>query len=279
MSNLSVSQWMTGGVITAKPYTRLHDARRKMNHEKIRVLPVVDDERLVGIVTWRDLLRNDVSSVVNESWDRYRQAGDQTLENIMTRNVTTISQEAPVAKAARVMLENKISSLPSVTQEQQIIGIITASDIFRFIITHCPDIKKEFLISDYMTRNVKSIDPNTSLLAAHEIMGINRIRALPIIEKGNLVGIATRTDLLMADPSSALSHGDQKTSYRIHHAPIQFIMTKDPIKIYHDEPLVKAAKLMLEYKIHSLPVINENGHLVGIITESDLFRYVVQNFA
>ncbi len=273
----TVSEWMTRDVISASPDTHLHDARRMMTRAKIRVLPIIDAGKLVGIITKRDLLRYDPSTVMREVWSQYRQLGDQNVGKAMTKNVTTIGENASIAQAARVMLENKISDLP-VLRNNQVIGIITASDLFRFLIDEQERDREELVAEDYMTSNIKTVSPKTTLLEAHRIMGLQRIRALPVIRDGVLIGIATRTDLLSADPSIFFSAGNSEVSQRIQKTPIEYIMTSSPVFVHPTTPVSEVSKLMLQYKIHSLPVL-EDTELVGIITESDLFRLIVQKYA
>lgn len=271
-----VSNWMTREVITVQTSTHLHDARRLMTQAKIRVLPILEFGKLVGIITKRDLLRFDPSTVMREVWSQYRMMSEQTVGSVMTENVTTIEETATIPQAARAMLENKISALP-VIHNGQIAGMITGSDLFRFIITEQEQNEEDWCTKDYMTTNPKTVTPKTTLLEAHRIMGTQRIRALPVVREGVLVGIATRSDLLSADPSIFFSAGNSEISKRIQKAPIEYIMTSNPISVCPTTPISEVAKLMLKYKIHSLPVL-ENGELTGIITESDLYRLIVQKY-
>jgi CBS domain-containing protein len=64
------------------------------------------------------------------------------VADIMTKNPITVPRSGPLPKAARVMLENKITALPVVDERREMVGIITTSDIFRFIRQNCPILKK-----------------------------------------------------------------------------------------------------------------------------------------
>ena len=76
-TNTSVRNWMSSPVITVDSYTRLTDAKRVMNSNNIRMLPIVDEGKLVGIVTRRDLLRHDPSAMMKSNWDQYIGIGGQ----------------------------------------------------------------------------------------------------------------------------------------------------------------------------------------------------------
>lgn len=278
MKKALVHHWMTTPVITCDPTTRLHDALRIMNREQIRAIPIVEDQRVVGIVSKRDLLRADVTPLIRDSWDQYRLAGNLTMEKIMTRGVITTRPHKPVAKAAQIMLENKITALPVLDNTQRLVGILTSSDLFRLAIAEIPLQPDIVHVREYMSVDVKTVEPFTTLLEAQRIMAVKRIRALPVIKNGLLVGIITRTDLLSAAPSVVTTQGRLEVTEMVSSTPLQFIMTTQPLTIGEEQPITDAARLMLENKIHALPVLDRDQDLCGIITETDLFRLIVKKF-
>ncbi|GAP14316.1 predicted signal-transduction protein containing cAMP-binding and CBS domains [Longilinea arvoryzae] len=273
-----VRNWMSSPVITVTPDTHLADARRIMNAESIRALPVVEAGRLVGIVTKRGLLRIDFSTLIGVEGRSGTDLKEELIGHIMTRTPITTPQNAPMPKAARSMMENKITALPVLDEKGVLIGILTTSDIFRAILAELPELKQDIPVSDYMIREVVTIDPDTSLLETHRLMGTKRIRSLPVLVDGNLVGIVTRTDVMSADPSSLMNRFNQEISLKILTQPVEKLMAHDLITIRPDQPITDAAQKLLENKIHSLPVVDESGALIGILTESDLFRMFTQKF-
>ncbi len=137
--------------------------------------------------------------------------------------------------------------------------------------------KKES-VQEWMTRDVITIAPNTKLPEAHRLMMDKKIRRLPVVKDGQLVGIVTRGDVREAEPSDASSLNIWEINYLLSKLDIERIMTKDPITISEDATIGEAARLMMEKKISGLPVVNNRGKLVGIVTESDIFRLVVQEW-
>lgn len=133
--------------------------------------------------------------------------------------------------------------------------------------------KKE--VRDWMTPNPITIDPQTTLPEAHKLMKECHIRRLPVVDHGKLVGILTLGDIREASPSNASSLSIFELNYLLAKLTVEKIMTRDPILIAQTATIREAAQLMLEHKIGGLPVI-ENDKLVGIITESDIFRVLVQ---
>lgn len=273
-----VRNWMSSPVITVTPETHLADARRTMNAEHIRVLPVVEGGKLVGIITRRGLLRADFSTLIGEEGRGLVELKDEVVGHVMTTMPITTPQSAAMPKAARSMMENKIAALPVLDEQRELVGILTSSDIFRAILAEVPQLKEEIRVEDYMTREVVTIAPDTSLLETHRLMGTKRLRALPVMDEGKLVGIVTRTDVMSADPSRLATRFNQEVSLKILVQPVEKLMSRGLITIRATQPIVDAAQKMLENKIHSLLVVNEAGDLIGILTESDLLRMFTQKF-
>lgn len=135
------------------------------------------------------------------------------------------------------------------------------------------------LVKDWMSKDVITIDVDSCCLPkAHRIMTDNKIRRLPVIDKnGRLVGIVTRGDIRGAEPSQATSLSIWELNYLLANLKIADIMTRNPVTIQENQTIGEAADVMLEHKISGLPVLNDAGKLVGIITESDIFRMVVRH--
>ncbi|TAH50210.1 MAG: CBS domain-containing protein [Chloroflexota bacterium] len=131
------------------------------------------------------------------------------------------------------------------------------------------------LVRDWMTPNPITIVPKTTLPDAHKLMRDSKIRRLPVVERERLVGIVTLGDVREAEPSNATTLSIYELNYLLSKLTVDSIMTRDPLTIAPDATIRQAARLMLEHKIGGLPV-TEQGHLVGIITESDIFRVLAQ---
>ena len=133
-------------------------------------------------------------------------------------------------------------------------------------------------VKDWMTRRVITVDPRTSLPDAHKLMRTNNIRRLPVVERGKLVGIVTRSDIREASPSEATTLSIWEMHYQLSKLSVAVIMTKDPYTVTPDTTIKDAAKLMYTYKFGGLPVVNDAGELQGIMTESDIFRILIAWF-
>lgn len=126
-------------------------------------------------------------------------------------------------------------------------------------------------VKDWMTPNPVTITEETALTAALRLMKANSIRRLPVVRDNKLVGIVTWGDIREASASDVTSLSVFELGYLMDRVRAGRFMTRQPITVTPDTTIVRAAQLMLEHKIGGLPVL-ENGELVGILTESDLFR-------
>jgi len=135
MPTWSVADWMSTPPILVGPTTTLAEAERIMAHRQVRRLPVVDHERLIGIVTWGDLRAAHPSAATTLSVYEWRALLERaTVAGCMTRDPITITPDATVLAAARLMLDHKIGGLP-VVAAGRVVGVITESDLFRLLLT------------------------------------------------------------------------------------------------------------------------------------------------
>ena len=137
--------------------------------------------------------------------------------------------------------------------------------------------KKE-LVKNWMSRDVITVDVNTKLSEAHQMMIDYCIRRLPVVSGDQLVGILTVGDVREAEPSEATSLSVWEVNYLLSELKVGKLMTQNPITISPYATIGEAAWMMLEYKVSGLPVVNKKGKIIGIITESDIFRLVVQEW-
>lgn len=131
------------------------------------------------------------------------------------------------------------------------------------------------LVRDRMTRRVITIPSSTTILDAQKIMREGQVRRLPVVDGGKLVGIVTYNDLLEASPSKATTLSRFELTYLLSKMTVAEIMTRNVITVSPDVPIEEAALIMQRNQIGGLPVVEE-GKVVGIITESDIFEVFVE---
>jgi acetoin utilization protein AcuB len=127
-------------------------------------------------------------------------------------------------------------------------------------------------VLDWMTEAVVSVSSDTSLEDAAALMNEHGIRRLAVVDDKQLTGILSLGDVRAAKAGVAADlnqHAERRT--------VGDLMTPDPISIPYNASLSLAAQTMLQLKVSGLPVVDEDGALCGLLSESDLFRYIVKN--
>lgn len=135
MNTEPVRNWMTQSLITITPQTTLPELQRIMLEHRIRRLPVVKADKLVGIVTLGDIREAKPSDATTLSIYELNYLMDKlTAKDFMTPSPITIAPDATIAEAARLMVEHKIGGLP-VVDHGKLMGIITETDLCRVLVS------------------------------------------------------------------------------------------------------------------------------------------------
>ena len=133
------------------------------------------------------------------------------------------------------------------------------------------------IVKEVMRTNLISVTSDTTVTEAKELMNKNNISKLPVIDKGVLVGIVTKNDLLQAGPSQATTLDMFEISYLLSKLTVKKVMCPKVITVSENEAIEEAARIMVDNQIGCLPVVT-NGVAVGIVTESDLFHLFTDMF-
>ena len=132
-------------------------------------------------------------------------------------------------------------------------------------------------VKEHMSAPALTIAPETSFQDALKLMHERKIRRLPIVDQdGVLVGIVSERDLLHAAPSPATSLSIWELNYLLWRLQVKDLMSKDVLTVTPDTPLQNAATMMIEKKIGGMPVVDEERRVVGVITETDIFKALVE---
>ncbi len=270
--------------ITVTPKTSLLDARSTLLRHRIGRLVVVDKEKPVGIISEKDFVkaiyRIDAKPVTS-----------LRVSDVMSKDLVTISEKNNLYDCAKLMLDNKISSIIVTKKDGSLSGIITKTDLASVFLTQAVEPVK---ISKIMTRNVITVKPADSLLYVESVLVNNHISRVVVERHKRPVGIITHRDFIPAKiPMWLRQFGDphEVEEYRMDTRPQEYdynqlsylitfiaadIMTPNPITIGIDEEVSTASLLMIRHGISGLPVV-KNSLLVGIITKTDIVRTIISN--
>ncbi len=132
------------------------------------------------------------------------------------------------------------------------------------------------LVQQRMTRNPIIIEAERPFLEARLILKDNHIRHLPVMDDGKLIGVVSDRDLKEASPSGATTLDVYEMNYLLLKKKVRSLIRRQPITIKPTSSVGEAALLMHDQRIGCLPVVDETGALVGIITKTDLLAVLVQ---
>jgi len=240
------SDIMTQEVLTATPETSLDEAAQTMGKKHIGSLIIMKYKTPVGIITERDLLSKVLAYGIL--------LRDQTVEQVMSFPLITVSSTSTIKEAAQLMTEKK--SRLAVFYAGNMVGIVTASDLIKSL----PDVTEtEAIIDDFMTKELVTATEETSVINIAKTMGNKRVGSIIITHDNMPSGIFTERDLLthyLAQDKSLFSELGQDYS-------------KPLIAIPAGTSVHRAAAVMASKHIRRLPVI-KNDKLIGIITARDL---------
>jgi CBS domain-containing protein/anti-sigma regulatory factor (Ser/Thr protein kinase) len=131
-------------------------------------------------------------------------------------------------------------------------------------ITRVEELAYDLKISDVMTRNIQTVDPETKMEDVLELLRQKRISGVPVIEGGELLGILSLEDLIRSMCASDTQ------------APVRKYMTSNVITVNSFHPIIEALEVFTKSQIGRLPVLDESGELVGMVTKGDLTRGILR---
>ena len=267
---------------TDEPVSR---ARKLMLRHRIGTLPVLNEGKMVGIVT-----KSDISNRLSQAeplWRR-RPIDQIPIKMLMTETVITIYPEASITQAVTLMLENEIHNVP-IVKNGNIVGIITRTDLMRYVAENAE--KMSIKIRNLMTVDVISVHRHHTI--NHVIDEMNRHEIARVIVKdddGKPSGYISRRSLalsLITDSEGELSTksikmvrrsspGGQKTYRYVKEMPVtaEDIMVSPVISIDVNENISAAAKKMIEEGLTGLPV-SDGEDIVGILSRTDIMRAIL----
>ena len=131
------------------------------------------------------------------------------------------------------------------------------------------------LVTNWMSKNIITVDENDSMQDAMKLLKEHDIRMLPVMKKGKLVGIVTDRDLKRASASDATTLEVHELLYLLTRIKVKNIMTKEVITVPPDFTVEETTLVLQKNKISGAPVVDSEGQLVGTITQTDLFRVLI----
>jgi CBS domain-containing protein len=273
----TVEDFMTKEVIVVTPSDTLARAKNLMLSKKIGRVVVVEDDKVVGILTREDVARAIISSKPSI---KSRPIDQLLVAHFMRKEIFTVQRTASINEAAKLMLEKKIGGLP-VTSGKKLVGIITTHDITKYV-AQLP--LENLLVKDYMCKEVAIVSPFHSIAhvaellfstPTHRVIVLDaRKRPVGIITPSNLTFVKFSTTKAVSSKRS-LSRGGEATHERISYVAIataEDIMTTPLIIVHEDDNVKLATSIMVKKDIGALPVLNGEGSVSGIFSKKEVLE-------
>jgi CBS domain-containing protein len=132
--------------------------------------------------------------------------------------------------------------------------------------------RSELRVEDVMQSEVVTLQRTDRLDLADDVMRLGRIRHMPVLESGRVVGIVSNRDLLAAGLSRALEFDRQQRRAFLHSVEVTEVMSNEVVTIAPEAPVCEAAEKLVKQGFGCLPVVKSEGTFVGLVTETDLIR-------
>ncbi|WP_406656052.1 CBS domain-containing protein [Methanolobus sp. ZRKC2] len=276
---MNVGDIMSSPVYTIEPEENVAHARRLMLKHKISTLVVIRNDKMAGIVTKTDLSKRLAQA---EPMWRRRPIDKIPVNMVMNDAPISIYPEASITQASNLMLENTINSLAVV--KDNVVGIITGTDIMRYISQQDINTKVSEVIGD----DIVFVHRHHTINHVIQEMEKNEVnRVIVTDDSDEAVGIITTSNVALSAmvdnegklPSKSIkmarksTPAGQKTYRYVKEVPLvaEDIMSELPSSVNIDDPVVQAAKVMIEEHVIGLPVINAD-EIVGMVSRRDILK-------
>ncbi len=308
--NTRVLEIMTRNPKRVSATTPVSDVAKLLLSSTFTGLPVVDEkDRPVGVIAQGDLIyKADLPMRVGLLAQADRQKVGAILDTlapkrareIMTHPAVVIEQNSLVTEAVDLMLKKKVKRLPVVDEAGKLVGIISRVDIFRTVMTVCPDwgafqekgIRVEGLhyVADIMRRDTSTVLPDTPVEEIMRVIGCNDIQRVCVVDKeGYFRGLISDRDLLIAFserhpgvwdyfagkiPFSERGKRSRELKDHLRAKTASDVMKTQVVTVREDTSIEEAMVFMLEKALKRLPVLDSEGKFKGMISRDSVLRTI-----
>ena len=265
---MQVSQIMIEADTISKDQ-RLSHALEQLDKKGIERLVVVQDGEVTGILTYADIAdRLGVSKVVAMSIKRLH------VSSAMADTVITVGPDDEVTDVAQLMIERGMSGCPVVDDDGKLVGVITKMQISK-LVERFDKIKVSELMT---TEDILQVNPVTRLVKARGDMLAAGYSGLPVTDSGRVLGLITERMVADAMARFTVEVPDKHRANQVRQIRVVDAMLQQPPLVAPEDSISEAVTKMLEAKLNTLPVVEKGNRLVGMISATDLTRFVANKF-
>ncbi|MEM0339971.1 MAG: CBS domain-containing protein [Acidilobaceae archaeon] len=281
MSTARISTYMSSPVYVVRPTDTLAYARNLILEKSVSRLVVVNnDSKPVGVLTVSDIAKTLILGPE-------RGLDEILVREVMSKPPIVIEETKTIKTAARLMLKHKIGGLPVVSKSGTLVGIITRTDLVKAFAERYEGV---YLVRDLMRKRFPVLRKSHSIFYAAKLIEADISgKAVVLDEEGRPIGVVTKRDIAFMELSLLSKRGKEgfrkvKSSHpakeeisltRFYLVPlVEEVMSNDLVTIRTDESATEAAKIMIEREIGCLPVVDDSGRAVGLLTKIE-FLYAI----
>jgi len=309
LPDVKVSEVMRREVATVRPDSPITQVIELLLDKDFTAVPVTDAQgKVVGMVSDSDLLTrggmNVALSLKRATDPEFVRELHESLENpnrkvseVMTREVVTIGPDIFLGQAAKLMVERHLKRLPVVDQEGKLVGILGRLDVLNTIAAvHLPEwhpeahpVGAQATVADVMTRDVPTVHESATVeeifellvSSAHKRVVVvdDRRRVVGIIADSDLISRVSReswpgvVELLRARIPIARISGEARLHLqKLRAKSVRELMTREVITVHEKMPVASALALSAERRVKRLPVVDDQGRLLGIVGRTEMMR-------
>jgi CBS-domain-containing membrane protein len=309
LPDVNVSEVMRREVATVRPDSPITQVIELLLDKDFTAVPVTDEQgKVVGMVSDTDLLTrggmNVTLSLKRATDPEFVRGLHELLEDpsrkvseVMTREVVTIGPDVSLGGAAKLMVEKHLKRLPVVDQNGRLVGILGRLDVLNTIAAvHLPEwhpeahpVGEQATVGDVMTRDVPTVHESATVEEIFELLVSSaHKRVLVVDDQRRVAGIIADSDLISRVsreswpgvvellrariPIASISGEARMHLQRLRAKSVRELMTREVITVREKMPVASALALSAERRVKRLPVVDEQGVLLGIVGRTEMMR-------
>ena len=302
--HLRVRDVMSPDPLHVGPQTPIHDVVHLLADHEFNAVPVVEEGRVVGIISQGDLIDRAGMPLrlgLFAEYDRLERerllpSGTRPAREIMSSPVVTTSPDGSLESAIEVMVAKDLKRIPVVDREGRLEGMLSRIDVLNAVSHNAPDwhnlarrrveVSGQVVVGDAALHDIPTVRPDTPL---SEVLGLieQEGRRVAVVDSaGHLAGLISDRDLLGAlrgrqegwvDHLRLLFSTEHRASDRDPEGLFESltaadVMVSDLLTVRGDEPIEQALGLMTEHRLKRLPVVTADGEFVGVLSRDAVLR-------
>ncbi|MFW9846667.1 MAG: HPP family protein [Candidatus Thorarchaeota archaeon] len=265
---MEVSQIMVEPVTIDKDQ-RLSYALELLDKKRVDRLIVTQNGSVQGILTYADIAdRLSVSKVVAVSIGRLH------VSSAMTDTVITVSPDDDVTEVAQLMADRGMSGCPVVDKDEKLVGVISKKELSS-LVTKFQDVKVKDLMT---TESLLVVNPVERLVKARSEMLDKGYSGLPVTDGPRVLGLLTERAVAEAMARFSVEVPDKHRRNQVRQIRVVDAMISQPPMVAPEDPIAVAVEKMTDANLNTLPVVSKGNKLIGIISSTDLTRFVANKF-